>query len=60
MASRKTYARSKAQHLKAPTSEQFQRACFLADLLDGTIHPTGVIEIRDGQGRLIRLEYDEP
>lgn len=57
---RKTYTRSKPEHLRAPPGEAFQHACFLADLLDGTIVATALHEVRDGNGRLQRIEYDDP
>lgn len=59
-AARKNYARTKARHLAQPNSEQFEKACFMADLLDGTIEATDMQEQRNGNGRLIRLTYNDP
>lgn len=57
---RKTYVRTKPDHTQAPRSEAVEHACFLNDLLDGTIQATALHEVRDGRGRLIRIEYDDP
>lgn len=57
---RKTYTRGKPQHAALPLEESFEKACFMSDLLDGTIQATGLSEIRAGNGNLIRLEYDDP
>ncbi len=46
---------------KRPTpSEPHRYGAFLGDLLDGSIVATALHEQRNGQGRLIRLEYDDP
>lgn len=57
---RKNFSRSKQIHGYQPRNEQFEKACFLADLLDGTIKATAVYEVRNAQQRLLRLEYDDP
>lgn len=57
---RKSYSRSRPQHIAAPDTERFTKACFINDLLEGVIRATSVSEVRDGNGRLIRLEYDDP
>lgn len=57
---RKQFARSKPAHRGQPAAEQFEFACFMADLLDGTITATALHEVRNGQGRLVRIDYDDP
>lgn len=57
---RKTYTRSKPAQLKAPSSERAEKTCFINDVITGTIQATKVIEVRTPQGKLIRLEYDDP
>lgn len=60
MAARKNYVRSKNKRKHLPQTPEYERACFLEDMLDGTI--TGVDdvqEVRDGQGRLVRLTYQD-
>ena len=41
-------------------SDQHRYHAFIGDLLDGTIAATALHEQRDGQGRIVRLEYDDP
>ena len=55
-ARRKTYV---AHRGPVPT-ETHTFAEFMADLLDGTINAERIIEVRDGQGRLVLLQYDDP
>lgn len=57
---RKPYARTKPEHQQLPATEEYTFACFMADLLDGTITATALHEVRNGGGRLTRLEYDDP
>ena len=57
---KKNYARSKPGRQLMPKSDDFERACFMEDLLDGTIEASNMSEVRDAQGRLIRIEYDDP
>jgi hypothetical protein len=57
---RKPYARTKPEHAGLPASEVFERACFIDDLLNGRVRATAVHELRDGRGRLVRLDYDDP
>lgn len=57
---RKSYARSKQDHTRLPATEPFEFAALMADLLDGSVRATALHEVRDGQGRLVRLEYDDP
>ena len=46
---------------RGPTpTEAHTFAEFMADLLDGTINAEKLIEVRDGQGRLVLLQYDDP
>jgi len=59
-ARRKNYERTRGKHFQMPKSEQFEKACFLDDLLSGTIVATDVQEIRDGQNRLVNLTYNDP
>lgn len=62
MASKKKvpYVRTKQAHLRLPLGEQMELRCFLQDLLDGTILAANVTVVRDGRGRIVRLDYDEP
>lgn len=57
---RKAYSRTKQEHARLPATAEFAYACFMADLLDGTVTATAVHEVRDGNGRFQRLEYDDP
>lgn len=54
MATRKTFIPKG----KTPT-DAHRYAAFVADLLDGTVKATKLIESRDGSGKLV-LEYDDP
>lgn len=55
----KRYNPSKARHLHLPVDDEHtRRACFMADLLDGTIQATSMTESRVG-GRL-RIDYEDP
>jgi len=40
-------------------SDKHQYAAFIADLLDGTVKASKLVESRDGRGRLV-LDYDDP
>ena len=55
-ARRKTYV----AHRGPTPTEAHTFAEFMADLLDGTINAEKLIEVRDGQGRLVLLQYDDP
>jgi hypothetical protein len=44
---------------QAPSSAHFM-AAFIGDLLAGTITATTLTETRDGRGRIIRLDYEDP
>lgn len=55
---RKSYARTKPEHLRAPPSDGYTYAAFMADLLTNTVQATQLIEDRPG-GRL-RLQYEDP
>lgn len=57
---RKTFTRTKQAHKDLPADERIEHACFIADALDGTITASRLVEIRDGQNRLVRLDYDDP
>lgn len=57
---RKTYARTKPKQLAAPATEQASKAAFINDVLDNTIQATTVTSVRNGQGGLVRIEYDDP
>jgi hypothetical protein len=59
-AAKKNYARTKQGRANLPKTDEFERACFIEDVLDGTVEASGMEEIRNGQGRLIRIEYDDP
>lgn len=55
---RKTFTRRGRNPREA--GDEYERGYFLADLLSGAIAATEMHEIRDGQGRLVRIEYDDP
>lgn len=57
---RKPYTRTKPVHRNLPRTDQVEAACFINDLLDGTIQATNYIEVRNPQGRLVRIDYDDP
>ena len=57
---KKIYKRTKPKRFVLPTAEEFERGCFLEDLLDGTVKATGMEEIKNPQGKLLRIEYDDP
>jgi hypothetical protein len=35
-------------------------ACFINDVLDGTVQATKSFDVRNGQGKLLRIDYDDP
>lgn len=59
-ARRKNFIRTRGKHFQLPKSEQFEKACFLDDLLNGAVVATDVQEVRDGQNRLVLLTYNDP
>ena len=52
---RKTYV---PQGAKRTNPQQY--AQFIAALLGGTVVATALIETKDAQGRLTKIEYDDP
>lgn len=54
----KTYTRTRRAHLRGPSTDRHVYAAFMADLLDGVIEATELVDDRPG-GRL-RLLYDDP
>jgi hypothetical protein len=58
---RKTYVRTKPAHAAQPQGQQVDSACFINDVLDGTITATRMeIIVAPGNGLYLRTEYIDP
>jgi hypothetical protein len=57
---RKQYVRTRGKHKLAPPTEGAEFGCFINDVVDGTIQASKALPIRDGQNRLVRIDYDDP
>lgn len=55
---RKTFKAKGNRRPNEPESAQY--AGFISELLSGDVKATKLIETRDGQNRLTKLEYDDP
>lgn len=57
---KKAYTRTKLPQTSSRFNEPATKASFINDLLAGTIQATHIVSVRDAQGRLVRVEYDDP
>jgi hypothetical protein len=56
----KNYVRTKSKHRAAPGGSRADAACFINDVLDGTVQATAVNIIKTPAGVYVRLQYDDP
>lgn len=55
----KRYTITNPRHSKFPRTEQELMACFMADLLDGSVVATSLAKARGSKGELV-LNYEDP
>lgn len=57
---KKTHVKSKTSHNSVKMTDQNRRRVFISDLIEGRIQASKYIEVKDSNGKLVRIDYDDP
>jgi hypothetical protein len=57
---KKTHVKTKTSHNLVKMTDQNRRRVFISDLMEGRIQASKYIEVKDSNGKLARIDYDDP